>query len=319
MKNSRRIFVLTALFALIAVSLLTLAGCYSVKSGKMKNVEGTYELTGYSTDVNEIEENGIKLYVVIKSNGEGYYAYTDNDTPLYFAELKCRFTQDPEKSGYYSYVELNFTGKFDDWEKLGINAGWREKNLNSNLPKYSGSILNGTYSVDYYVNVDFTRVSRKTDLSYLESKLGKHELRSYGTVSFDGVYAYSGAKTDNYVTYDVEDPFVYTYLNLDLYNGKGEAWYMLKSDGERQNVKFDARLAYEEGVWVMYLGSVRAAFDNNAPFYGAMKVPAKLLAEGEELDGYYCYTLYTGMSAEEIASEIEMKILSYEESKQENE
>ena len=46
MKNSRRIFVLTALFALIAVSLLTLAGCYSVKSGKMKNVEGTYELTG---------------------------------------------------------------------------------------------------------------------------------------------------------------------------------------------------------------------------------------------------------------------------------
>ena len=311
----KRILATVLLAALLVTSLFTLSGCYTIKSGKMRSVEGTYELTGYSTDENEIEANGIKLYIVIKSDGNGYYAYTDNDTPLYFAEMKCRFTQDPEKSGYYSYVELNFTGGNDAWEKLGINAGWREKNLNSNLPKYKGNIFDGTYGVDYYVNVDFTRVSRRTDLSYIESVLGKQDVKPYGSMKFGGVYFYAGARSDNAeFSYDgFEEPLVYSYLSIDLYNNRGEAWYMKTSDCVRRNETFDVRIANEDGVSVIYLGEVRAPFDNNAPYYGAMRIPAKLTVGEAEYDGSYDHILYTtSKTADDIQEEIESKILAYE-------
>lgn len=183
MKITRKIIVCTLVFAMLLLSLTCLSGCYNIKSGKMKNVEGTYELVAYSTNKDEIVENGVKLYVVIRSDGTGYYAYSDNDTALYFSELRCRFTQDPEKSGYYEYVELNFTGNNDSWHTLGINSRLRVKNLNSYKPKYKGNLFEGNVAVDYYINVDFERVSKKTDLSYLEKLFGAHEVIPYGTVN----------------------------------------------------------------------------------------------------------------------------------------
>ena len=117
MKNKKRVLVSILLLCSLLFSLFYLSGCYMISSGKMKNVEGTYELVTYSTDEDEIASRGIKLYMVIKGDGTGYYAYTDNDTELYYAELRCRFTQDPEKSGYYEYVEINFTGENDGYKK----------------------------------------------------------------------------------------------------------------------------------------------------------------------------------------------------------
>ena len=178
----KKLITLVLLLSVLAASLFSLSGCYTVKSGKMKNVEGTYELTAYSKNEDMIAKNGIRLYVVIRSDGNGYYAYTDNDTPLYFSELRCRFTQDTEKSGYYSYVELNFTGG-SSWEKLAVNSGWRVKDLNSYLPKYGGNIFDGTYGIQYYISVAFTRVSSKTDLSYLEELFGKQTVKPYGNAA----------------------------------------------------------------------------------------------------------------------------------------
>ena len=80
----KKIISVILLSALLVLSLFNLSGCYNVRSGKMKRVQGTYELTGYSTDKDEIEARGIKLYVVIRSDGTGYYAYEDKDTDRYF-------------------------------------------------------------------------------------------------------------------------------------------------------------------------------------------------------------------------------------------
>ena len=315
MKKTKRIFTAVLLTLLFALSLLAFTGCYTIKSGKMRSVEGTYELTGYSTKVNEIETRGVKLYVVIKSDGTGYYAYTDNDTPLYFSALKCRFTADPEKPGYYSYVELNFTGKSDGWEKLGINARWNKKNLNSNTPRYKGNIFDGTYGIDYYVDVDFTRISRSTDVSRLAQKLGVYQpdILPYGAVSFGGVYSYEGVKTEIGEPFhgSYTDPFVYFYMNIDLYNSVGEAWYMLKSDMKPQTVEFAAKLAYENGIHEISLGSLKAPFDSNAPFYGEMKIATVIDIDGVPTDAFYCLALCPGKSPEELPNDIEMKILDY--------
>lgn len=169
MKRSFKV-ILTLVLALSV--LLSLCGCYVVKSGKMSKVEGTYLLTYYSAGEDMLAKDGITLYIVIESDGSGYYAYSDNDTEAYYSEMSCRFTQDTEKSGYYSYVELQFEEN-GDWHKLGVNSRWRDRKLNSSVPKYKGSILNGTLEIDYYTSVTFERVSGKTDMSYIENKLGE--------------------------------------------------------------------------------------------------------------------------------------------------
>ena len=314
MKRIKRTAVSVLLLFVLMFSLLQLSGCYTIKSGKMRRVEGTYELTGYSTDKDEIEANGIKLYIVIRLDGTGYYAYTDNDTPVYFAELNCRFTQDPEKSGYYSYVELNFTGKNDAWYKLGINAGWRIQNLNSNQPKYAGNIFDGTYGLQYYINVDFNRVSKKTDVSYLTKIFGEHRVNPLGSTQLNGVYFYSGASSENaeFPSAEFETPFVYAYLNVDIYREQGEIWYMLKSDEVEKNEKFDLHAAMEDGVYVLYLGSARAPFGLNAPYYSDMKIPVTLTVGEAEYEGAYEFHLAIELTVEDIPENIEAKKNTYE-------
>ena len=67
----KKLITLVLLLSVLAASLFSLSGCYTVKSGKMKNVEGTYELTAYSKNEDMIAKNGIRLYVVIRSDGNG--------------------------------------------------------------------------------------------------------------------------------------------------------------------------------------------------------------------------------------------------------
>lgn len=318
MRNIKKILTSVMLACIVLFSLLQLSSCYTIKSGKMRSVEGTYELSSYSTDKNEIEENGIKLFIVIISDGTGYYAYEDKDTPLYVSELRCRFTADAEKSGYYSYVDLNFTGGNDDWHTFGINSRLRNKNLNSYKPKYQGNIFDGTYGVKYYIDVDFTRVSSKTNLSYVEKIFGKQEVKPYKFKQFEGVYFYSGASSDD-TAFDsaaYPSPYVYYYMNVDLYSNKGEVWYMLKSDEIQKNEKLESvRLVEENGEYVLYLGDERATFEANAPYYGDMKIPVKLDFNGTELDGYYKYHLSVGKTVDQLPDDIQLHIYEYERQK----
>ncbi len=318
MKNIKKILTSVMLACVLLFSLLQLCSCYMVKSGKMRSVEGTYELTGYSTDKNEIVQNGIRLFIVIISDGTGYYAYEDNDTPLYVSELRCRFTSDTEKSGYYSYVDLNFTGGNDDWHTFGINSRLRNKNLNSYKPKYEGNIFEGTYGVKYYIDVDFTRVSSKTDLSYVERIFGKQEVKPYKFKQFSGVYFYSGATSENnsFDSAAYPSPYVYYYMNVDLYSNKGEVWYMLKSDEIQKNEKIsNVKLSTENGEYVLYFGDERGVFEQNAPYYGDLKVSVKINADGTEYDGYYKYHLSAGKTVEQLPDDIQLHIYEYERQK----
>ena len=77
MKNSiRRLISLATVLALLILSAAVLSGCYVVKSGKMYKIEGTYQLTSYSGKSDYIAERGMTLYIVIRSDGTGYYAYS---------------------------------------------------------------------------------------------------------------------------------------------------------------------------------------------------------------------------------------------------
>jgi hypothetical protein len=214
-----------------------------IKSGKMDKIEGTYKLTGYHGKSDYLTEREIELYLVIRSNGMGYYAYKSKTVEPHIAELRCSFKSDPEESGKYSYVTLNF-GDGSGGIDFGVVAKGLfdiKTNLNSQKPVWEGNILEGTWHIAYNIDVDFIRVSTKTDLSYVEEEFGKYDVVPYGAMAYNGTYESFGVVTTDNSPYDVEmpeDPFVYSYFDIDVINKTGKMWYMLKSDEKAMIVDF---------------------------------------------------------------------------------
>ncbi|MBR2381036.1 MAG: hypothetical protein IKA84_00885 [Clostridia bacterium] len=259
MKNSyRRLLSLAIALVLILSTAAVLSGCYITRSAKMKLVEGTYELTSYSGDSDWLAERGIKLIMVIRSDGTGYYGYKDNTNKEFVSELRCRFIQDTEDSGKYQFVEVDFTGD-GEYHKLGINADWKTQKLGSSTPKWKGNLFQGTAAIDYYVSVGFTRISKKTDRSVLDEHFpGEHQTVVYGTQRYIGTYAYE--RYDGGIYPEVEgyippSPFVYFYLNVDFYSGTAMAYYMLKENEEAKEVEVSAKVTKnEDGTFSIHIG-----------------------------------------------------------------
>ena len=146
------------------------SGCYVVKGVKMSKLVGTYELTHYSGKEDYIARDEKKLYIVINSDGKGYYVYEDKNTPLHCAEITCRFTANQEDSSVYDYVGLSFSRNTSEYHKLAVNG----KNLNSKQTKWKPiNKIGDPLEIDYYIDVDFNKVDNATDLSYVEKTLGK--------------------------------------------------------------------------------------------------------------------------------------------------
>lgn len=243
MKNSkRRLLSSLALVLILILSTTVLSGCYVVKSGKMSQIEGTYQLTHYSGDGDRLVEKGITMYMVIRADGTGWYAYKDSDKAPHISELRCRFTQDEEESGKYSYVEIDFEGK-GGYEKFAINSQlFKSTNLNSQKPVWKGNLFEGTAAIDYYINVDFTRVDKATDRSVIDEHFASAAVIPYGAHKYNGTYSFNtlaGGIYPDVVGYVPPSPFVYLCVDIDIYSGKGVAYYMLKSDEIEHEVAFD--------------------------------------------------------------------------------
>lgn len=233
------IMVLTLILSLSTL----LSGCYIIKSGKMNQVEGLYELTSYGGKSNYMEERGTKVVMVIRADGTGWYGYQSNSSEPYISELRCKFTQDTENPGKYSYVEIDFQGN-GEYVKFGIQASFNSTSINSSKPVFSGDLFKGTYGLDYYITSNFNRVSKATDLDSLKNYFGDYKLMPSGTMYFDGFYEGFGpvSTTHSFSSQLPSDPFVYIYFDIDLLAGKGRAWYMLKSDEQAVETEFDVSI-----------------------------------------------------------------------------
>lgn len=174
MKSSKRqLTALAALLAILILSAAVLSSCYIVKSGKMNKIEGTYQLTTYSGKSDYLAERELVLYVVIRANGTGHLAWKDNSGEPHFEDITCSFEADPEKSGYYSYVLIDFkNGKGPT--RFGIQAAGLfeiDTKLGSSTLAWNNTsdLSQGTHTV----NVTLTRVSKATDLSYVNEHINK--------------------------------------------------------------------------------------------------------------------------------------------------
>ena len=255
------ILVLTLILSLSAL----LSSCYVIKSGKMNQIEGLYELTSYSDKTNYMEERGTKIMMVIRSDGTGWYAYQSNTRDPYISELRCRFTQDSENPGKYSYVEIDFEGN-GEYVKFGIQASFDSTSLNSSKPVYSGDLFKGTYGLDYYITSHFSRVDKKTDLDSLKNSFGNYDVMPFGSMRFDGCYEGFGpvAPENSYVSQLPSDPFVYCFMNIDLLSGKGKIWYMLKSDEQALVEEFNVSIvSTTSNGFMLKLGNTEVKAERN--------------------------------------------------------
>ena len=248
MKNSaKRILSFTLVLILILSVAAVLSGCYVVKSGKMSQIEGTYQLTGYSGKTNYLEEREITLFMVIRGDGTGYYAYKSNTEEPHIAELRCRFTSDPENPGTYSYVEINFTGSGEPC-KLAVNAPVWDigTNLNSQTIVWKPIVWGEPLEVDYHLSVSFKRVDRATDLSYINNNFGAYTPLPHGVLLYDGTYEINNIESTQTEGEAVENPYVYLYVKLDLVDGTAKTWYMLKEN--EQAIEETHRLEVVKGA-----------------------------------------------------------------------
>ena len=261
MKNSyRRLLSLAIVLVLILSTAAVLSGCYITRSAKMKYVEGTYELTSYSGKTNYLEERGIKLIIVIRADGTGYYGYKNNDTEAFISELRCRFIQDTEDSSKYQYVEIDFEGK-GEYVQLGINSDWKTQKLGKSRPVYKGNLFQGNVELYYQETIGFTRISKATDRSVLDEHFtGEHQTVVYGTQKYIGTYAferYDGGNYPDVEGYTPPSPFVYFYLNVDFYSGTAMAYYMLKENEEAKEVDVSAKvIKNDDGTFAIHIGEV---------------------------------------------------------------
>jgi len=246
---------------LVAVTALCFgAGCYHVKAEKLSRIVGTYELTSYSQyggeakyNLNYIEERHAVGYLVVAQSGFGYLVYQDDNTPLTVKEVSLRFIQSTEEAGKYEYVEYK-TDTDSEYTKLG----YANKGLNSTRPTYGGNIFEGNYRLLYNTGINYKRVDRAQDLSYVSKKLSLPTVLKYGEGRFNGLYYLNYLeKADDGTILTDKSPYVYAFLETDIPAGKAHAYYMLKSDEVKQERKdIPVSLVKENGAVIgIKLGS----------------------------------------------------------------
>lgn len=315
MKSSkRRLTTLAALLAILILSAAVLSSCYVVKSGKMNRVEGVYKLTTYSGKTNYLEERGIEMYMIIRADGRGYYAYKDNDTAPYISELRVSYESDPEESGKYSYVNIKFTGS-DDPAHLAVYAPTFDfnTNLNSQKPVWKPIVWGETPEIDYYIDVDFTRVERSTELDALKELFGDAPLLPYDAKRYDGTYKLDSILMTSDTAEMPENPYVYYYITLDFVAGTAKIYNMKKDDEITSTATLnDLSVSYENGDYRISMGG-KSYLINTTSSHLAYSLDIKESFEG----GSYtlCFHHWHDMTEEQILDSIENDVNNYLASK----
>ncbi len=215
----RRILRRSILLAVISILLslvLLLGGCVDEtpieeKSvAKMDELSGTYKLTSYMTQTNLVDDYGIEMFLVI-TGSRGYYAYKDNTTDAYAADIYIKFSQTAEDKLTYSDVQANFADKGYDVFDIGIKK-YKDKTVTE-------------LSLDA-AGVVFTKVSEDKDLSYVNAYYKNAGYISddlkpilHGLKKYDGTYIFDNFEISSGFVEVGERP-IYQIFDFDFANGR---------------------------------------------------------------------------------------------------
>jgi len=164
---------LLSLVLVILAFVLTSCTMYSSKKGKLEDLVGTYKLTQFikqeydaEEDVDMIAKNSIVAYLIVGSQGQGYYIYNGNLSTI---SIEYTYDGDEIKSIQYNdgfrqtYTKSSQPG-YGNETKMGFNVN--TKTLSYSQPKFK------EFGVKYPKrSVVYTKESDDTTLSYVRTKV----------------------------------------------------------------------------------------------------------------------------------------------------
>lgn len=205
--------------------------------------------------INYLKDKQITMYLVITGEcvrsedlrtgfGKGYIAYKDNETSLFVKEVRINYgysfeTKDKEDGS----TELIPTDLIETVDYLlpspmyssskDVKTGWsslgfvvKEHLLNVSKPNWSGcmeKIVNRD-------NVEFKRVAKDTDLTFVKKKLGdSFKVEGYALSTLNETYVYYGNVPEDTVPEDF-GKYIYQAVKIDKENSKIDLYYALKTD-----------------------------------------------------------------------------------------
>lgn len=239
MKKLHCIFIACCLFF---CSFFT-AGCYITQAQTMKNIKGTYQLVKYemtrerynkedkivTTVTDYIERDGLELYLVVTGTNSGYYVYKSNDTPAFAREVALSYQADTEETNKYAKV-----GYKDMEDSEYSDFGVTKNALNYYRPAICDKLFGLEVNQDGY-DMDWKKVDKATDLSYVKKQLGEFACFTYEGWDKHGGYQasfeFDGSLLPEGETF--KDPYLYYYIEMDTVQMKATTYFAYPvSEGE---------------------------------------------------------------------------------------
>lgn len=330
----KKITCVTLVITLLA-TLLLLAACYVSRPDKVENVVGTYKLIVFThtlpasdpenpdADLDKrttdfIKTKGITAYLVVKSDGKGYYVYKDNENALSAKEVLVTFSFDEDDNSRVKEIHYTSGGDYhgDDYpgkgkETLGVNFSKSSKIISYYLPSWNGNLIKR----DHSQQVTYEKVSDAADLSYVNEQLNVSlAVAPYETAKLDGIHVYDGY-TDERCDYN------YFIVDLKAAEKKANVYYLEKT-AEEQTTLTNLPFTYtiEGDKMTIKLGDsitfTTYYSDAYPPAYIQKVIPA---TEENGTDEYFYFSIHgRTQTIPEIVAEIESAHQPVEETPEEN-
>lgn len=249
MKTVKRLFTVILSVALM----LTLVGCYTISGQKMKTVQGTYKLTQYTytpqyerkegytpRTFNYIDDEDYQYedYLIITGTNMGYYVHKQVNAPAYVKEVTLSYEYDTDNSSKVEYVIFN------DALTVNENSGFNKMGVTKDSLNYTKNAIDYTQLITKKpmrteaLTVRWTKVSRDTDLKYVDKQFGQMKKYDYKAFGARGIYQRNDPwDIETGVVQDT--PYQYFYYIIDTAeNGlKATAYYALKESPNEQVVR----------------------------------------------------------------------------------
>lgn len=273
-----------------------LIGCsmYSSKAGTKEEMAGTYELSVYEKKDDEGNyydykaQINSKAYFSLDTKGYGYYAYSDNDTPLKVSSMFARFKEDDEKPGLYKAIDFcDGVTHCYDWQKkvgcgdepiMGFN---RETNTFSYTNLYHEYKIYNPPKISEYYRAVYKKISDTTGMDKINEVLGtsiKFD-KPFEMKKMEGLYIYTCQSADA-TTSPFYGDYEYLIVDMDSYaNNKLKAYYSLKENPGKVAADIPVELIAKEDS----ISTVKITI-NETEFFST--------SSGDQV-GVYFYTDYT--------------------------
>lgn len=249
MRNLKRLIAV----ALILVLALSMASCYVISAQSMRNVKGTYKLTTYTYTPSYERKEGYtprtydyindaeymyEDYLVITGTNTGYYVHKEASGDCYVKEVTLSYQYSTENTSKIEYVIHNDSltvNKESEFNKMGVTKN--HLNYSKAAIDYTQLITKKPMRTES-MTVRWEKVSKKTDLSYVESQIP--ELKNYGFKEFSGrgIYELSAMLEASTGTY-IDTGYQYLFYLVDTADGvtTGKLYYALKETPTEQVVR----------------------------------------------------------------------------------